>query len=228
MLLHCLSLFCAATWWIDWRQCVWFCFVFLFTIFYDSAAFQDEWKLHLNWLKYFLILSFRCSVAALIIWDLSWDLWNCSMHRSYFVFHVNNFQKVAWTEFLFLHECSQQGKSALHPLFNGRWVLSSASDKAKLFAKIFSKNSNLEHSGISLPAFSYRTNLKLHNIFVTHKMVKKVIANLDLSKASGPDCIPFMVPELCNICLKESCFPDCWKVSLVVPVFKNDGGKVCS
>ena len=23
------------------------------------------------------------------------------------------------------------------------------------------------------------------------------------------------------MCLKESCFPDCWKVSLVVPVFKN-------
>ena len=27
--------------------------------------------------------------------------------------------------------------------------------------------------------------------------------------------------ELFNKCLKESCFPDCWKVSLVVPVFKN-------
>ena len=26
--------------------------------------------------------------------------------------------------------------------------------------------------------------------------------------------------ELFNKCLKESCFPDCWKVSLVVPVFK--------
>ena len=25
--------------------------------------------------------------------------------------------------------------------------------------------------------------------------------------------------------LKESCFPDCWKVSLVIPVFKNAGGK---
>ena len=24
-------------------------------------------------------------------------------------------------------------------------------------------------------------------------------------------------------CLKESCFPDCWKVSSVVPVFKNVG-----
>ena len=25
------------------------------------------------------------------------------------------------------------------------------------------------------------------------------------------------------MCLKESCFPDCWKVSLVFPVFKNLG-----
>ena len=66
-------------------------------------------------------------------------------------------------------------------------------------------------------------------------MVKKVITNLDSSKASGPDCIPVVVlkncePELSyilaklfNKCLKESCFPDCWKVSLVVPVFKNVG-----
>ena len=66
-------------------------------------------------------------------------------------------------------------------------------------------------------------------------MVKKVITNLDSSKASGPDRIPVVVlkncePELSyilaklfNNCLKESCFPDCWKVSSVVPVFKNVG-----
>ena len=66
-------------------------------------------------------------------------------------------------------------------------------------------------------------------------MVNKVITNLDSSKASGPDCIPVVVlkncdPELSyilaklfNKCLKESCFPDCWKVSSVVPVFKNVG-----
>ena len=66
-------------------------------------------------------------------------------------------------------------------------------------------------------------------------MVKKVIMNLDLSKASGPDCIPVVVlrncepefsytpAELFNMCLKESCFLDCWKVSLVVPVCKNVG-----
>ena len=56
-----------------------------------------------------------------------------------------------------------------------------------------------------------------------------------MSKASGPDCVPvvvlkncepelsYILAELFNKCLKESCFPDCWKVSSVVPVFKNVG-----
>ena len=66
-------------------------------------------------------------------------------------------------------------------------------------------------------------------------MVKKVITNLDPSKASGPDCIPvvflkncepelsYILAKLFNNGLKESCFPDCWKVSSVVPVFKKVG-----
>ena len=48
----------------------------------------------------------------------------------------------------------------------------------KLFPKIFFKNSSLDDSGISLPSFPSITNLKLHNISVTPKMVKKVILNL--------------------------------------------------
>ena len=44
-----------------------------------------------------------------------------------------------------------KGKSTITPPFNRLEVLSSASDKAKLFAKNFSKNSNLDDSGISLP-----------------------------------------------------------------------------
>ena len=51
----------------------------------------------------------------------------------------------------------------------------------------------------------------------------------------GPDCIPvvalkncdpefsYILAELFNMCLKEYSFPDCWKVSSVVPVFKNVG-----
>ena len=61
-------------------------------------------------------------------------------------------------------------------------MLSSASDKAKLFAKDFLKNSSIEDSGISLPGFPSRTNLKLHNISVTLKMINKVVTNLDSSK----------------------------------------------
>ena len=59
--------------------------------------------------------------------------------------------------------------------------------------------------------------------------------NLNLHQDYDRDCIPvvvlkncepelsYILAELFNMCLKESCFPDCWKVSLVVPVFKNVG-----
>ena len=54
-----------------------------------------------------------------------------------------------------------------------------------------------------------------------------------MSKTSGPDCTPVAVlkncePELSyiqaevfNMYLKDSCFPDCWKISSVIPVLKN-------
>ena len=88
---------------------------------------------------------------------------------------------------------------------------------------------------ISLPVFPSGTNLILPNVSVNPNMVKKVIMNLDSSKASGPDCIRVVVlknfePEFSHIlaeffnkCPKECCFPDCWKVSSVVPVFRIIG-----
>ena len=88
-----------------------------------------------------------------------------------------------------------------------------------LFAENFSQNSDLDDAGIFLPVFPSRTNLKLHNISVMKFLTP------------GPDCIPVVVlknfePELSyilaeffNICLKESCFPDYWKVTSVVPIF---------
>ena len=59
--------------------------------------------------------------------------------------------------------------------------------------------------------------------------------NFDLSKVTAPVCISvvvlknygpersYILVELFKKCLKESCFPDCWKVSSVVPVLKNVG-----
>ena len=114
-------------------------------------------------------------------------------------------------------------------------MLSSTSDKAKWFAKSFSENSNLDDSGTSLPVFPTRTILKLHNISVPPKVVKKVIKTLDSSDLSGRDCVlmvvlkncdselSYILPKLFNMPLKESWFPDCWKVSSVILVFKNVG-----
>ena len=98
-------------------------------------------------------------------------------------------------------------------------MLSLASGKEKLFAKIFSLNSNLDDFVILLPVFPSRTNLKLHNISVTPKTYKKVIKNLDSSRAPGPDYTLVVVVKNCepershtpaglfNTCLNES-----WKV----------------
>ena len=126
-------------------------------------------------------------------------------------------------------------KSAIHPLLNNLEVLSSASDKVKFFAENISENFNLDDSCISLPVFLSRTNLKLYNISETLKMVRKITTNLDLSKESGLDCIPvvvlkdceseifYILADLISKCLKKSSFPNCWKVSLMVPQFNNVG-----
>ena len=106
--------------------------------------------------------------------------------------------------------------------------------QAKLIAKNFSMSFSLDDSGFSSPAFTSRTNLKLHNIHITPKFVRKFITNIDSWASLGPDCIPVVVlkkfePELSHIaeffnnCLQESCFQDFGKVSSMTPVLKNVG-----
>ena len=63
--------------------------------------------------------------------------------------------------------------------------------------------------------------------------MRRVIFELDSTKASGPDSIPVTVlrncaPELSsifskifNLCLKTCTFPTCWKQAVVVPVPKK-------
>ena len=70
-----------------------------------------------------------------------------------------------------------KGKSAILPLFNCPDMLSSASDKSKLFVKNLSKNSNLDDVGISLPVFP---------------------SNFDSSTTSRPDCILVVVLKNCE------------------------------
>ena len=62
----------------------------------------------------------------------------------------------------------------------------------------FSQNSTLEDLGISLLVFHATTTLNLHNILVTPTLVKIVITNLDLSKASSSDCVLVVVLKNCE------------------------------
>ena len=100
-------------------------------------------------------------------------------------------------------------------------------NKVKLIPKNFSKNSNLDDSDVSLPAFPSLTDLKLNNILVTPELMKKVTFTLDSTKVSVTDHIPVVVLKKCKpefswiYVSKGICFPDCRKVSSVVPVFKS-------
>ena len=84
------------------------------------------------------------------------------------------FQKLgSWDFWRIANSVLNKGKSSIPPLLNGPEVFfSSASDKEKLLAENFSKNSNLDDLGISLPIFPSRINLKLHNFSVTPRWLK--------------------------------------------------------
>ena len=44
-----------------------------------------------------------------------------------------------------------------------------------------------------------------------------------MNNGCEPVDLSYILAELFNKCLKESCFPDCWKVSLVVPIIEKVG-----
>ena len=49
-----------------------------------------------------------------------------------------------------------------------------------------------------LPVFPFKTNVKLHKISVTPKLVERVIFKIDLPKACGPDSIQVVVLKNCE------------------------------
>ena len=71
---------------------------------------------------------------------------------------------------------------------------------------------------VSLPVFPSRTYLKLHNISITPKMVKKVITNLESSKASSSDCIPLVLLKNCEPELSQLNSSICVSKSLVFQI----------
>ena len=70
-----------------------------------------------------------------------------------------------------------KGRSAILSLFNGLDLLSSEN---------VTKKSNMDDSVIYLPGFPSISNLKLHSILVTLKLIKKIKTDLDFPKPSSP------------------------------------------
>ena len=110
-----------------------------------------------------------------------------------------------------------KGASPIPPLFNGPEVLSSAPDKAELFAKIFATNSNIKDDGVPLPDFDTRTDIDLTSLDFSVKTISSIISNLDPTKATGPDGIPVVLlqkcsPELSPVLAKlfRKCFAESW------------------
>ena len=59
--------------------------------------------------------------------------------------------------------------------FNGLETMSSVYDRANLFSETFYRNTSLDDSRGSVPAFLSRAKLKLNNIFINRNMVSKVL-----------------------------------------------------
>ena len=129
----------------------------------------------------------------------------------------------------------RKGKSNIPQLFCAPEVLSDSKDKAELFARTFSSNSDLNSSGHSLPTLPRHGGTTLSELTITPQFISNIIARLKTATAPGPDNIPVIVLKMCapelspvlsklfNKCLAYGCFPSCWKCASVVPAFKNSG-----
>ena len=91
-------------------------------------------------------------------------------------------------------------------------------------------------SEVDLPADATRSNsatATLYNITVSVAEVESVLANLDITKATGPDeisaCLlketaPVISTSLCSLynkSLNQGVFPQEWKIANIVPVYKK-------
>ncbi|CAG4971803.1 unnamed protein product [Colias eurytheme] len=124
-------------------------------------------------------------------------------------------------------------RTSLPPLLKPNGSLAhSAKEKADLFASLFAKNSHLDASQLSPPSLPH-CGYHMPEIRIKQKEVLKLLRNLDVDKASGPDGIPALVlrncaPELSPILTRlyrlsysTGVVPESWKIANVQPIPKK-------
>ena len=136
---------------------LWFSAVYAAVIAHRNHFFrlyQQNKSLRLNWSSDRLVTVVQ-GLQPLQPLPLEEASWNCWTYANKAEESITS-QKIGSCGFWRISKSVlNKRRSVIHPLFYSPEVLSSAPDKAKLFAENVSKNSNLTDLGISLPAFPF-------------------------------------------------------------------------
>ena len=111
--------------------------------------------------------------------------------------------------------------------------LTDAKDKADAFARTFSGKAQLPEEVVDTPFFGSPENQLDEFVVFRSRACKKLLRNLDESKATGNDnisavilkkladniAVPFTM--VCRRLFYEGCWPTIWKFHLIVPIFKK-------
>lgn len=81
---------------------------------------------------------------------------------------------------------------------NGFGVITSSTDKAKVFAEISASSTTLDKKDHTFPDFSHLIEYRFSNNFITPQEVKIMITSLDPKKATSYDKIPVAVNNNSN------------------------------
>ena len=108
-----------------------------------------------------------------------------------------------------------------------------AKQKADAFAKTFYSKSQLQPEVVDTPFFT-RPELEMDDFIpLRTRTTAKLLKSLNVSKATGEDqisaailktlsdCLAVPFTRICRRLLYEGCWPNVWKVHLIVPIYKK-------
>ena len=78
---------------------------------------------------------------------------------------------------------------SIPPLIENGSPISSDEDKAELLNEYFTSQTIPPETNVPLPETTYLTDARLDSVNITPHIVRKILKNLNPSKASGPDFI---------------------------------------
>ena len=127
---------------------------------------------------------------------------------------------------------------SIPPILREGTYVNDIQEKCDIFNNFFADQCTVLNTGSNLPDFIPLTNLKLRNVTLTKTLIAKILANLDINKASGHDEISAKMIKMCGEslinplyiimenCLKRGVFPTVWKQANVVPIHKKNNKEI--